>query len=43
MNGTATFVQMFTRKSGTYGVTVPDYHSLVHGSSALHSQSELGE
>jgi LmbE family N-acetylglucosaminyl deacetylase len=34
MNGSATFRQMFTRKSETYGVTVPDYHSIRHGKPA---------
>ncbi|HRX53611.1 MAG TPA: PIG-L family deacetylase [Verrucomicrobiales bacterium] len=40
-NGSAPFVQLFTRKSETYGVTVPDYHSLAHGNPAPYLKASL--
>jgi LmbE family N-acetylglucosaminyl deacetylase len=41
MNGSATFRQMFTRKSETYGVTVPDYHSIRHGKPAPYLKASV--
>lgn len=37
--GTAPFQQKFTRKSETYGVAQPDYHSAVHGRSAPYTHA----
>jgi LmbE family N-acetylglucosaminyl deacetylase len=41
MDGSAPFRQMFTQKSETYGVTVGDYHSLIHGKSAPYLKSSV--
>ena len=32
---------MFTQKSETYGVTVPDYHSIVHGRPAPYLKANV--
>lgn len=41
MSGSAAFTQMFTRKSATYGVTVPDYHSVRHGKPAPYLKANV--
>lgn len=41
MNGSAQFVQMFTRKSDTYGVTVPDYHTISHSKPAPYLKASV--
>lgn len=35
------FQQMFTRKNETYGVTVPDYHSVAHGRAAPYLKASV--
>jgi LmbE family N-acetylglucosaminyl deacetylase len=39
--GSVPFRQMFTRKDGTYGVTVRDYHSTVHGHPAPYLKASV--
>lgn len=41
LDGSATFQQPFTQKNATYGVTVPDYHSVVHGRPAPYLKANL--
>jgi LmbE family N-acetylglucosaminyl deacetylase len=41
MNGEAPFRQPFTRKSGTYGSAVRDYHSQVHGHPAPYTKAAV--
>ncbi len=41
MNGSAPFRQMFTQRSETYGVTVRDQHSLVHGQPAPYLKASV--
>lgn len=41
MKGSTVFTQMFTRKNETYGVTVPDYHSLRHGKPAPYLKASV--
>ena len=41
MNGSALFLQLFTRRSETYGVTVPDYHSIRHGKPAPYLKANV--
>ncbi len=41
MDGSAPFRQMFTQKSETYGVTVRDYHSIVHGRPAPYLKANV--
>lgn len=41
MNSSVAFRQMLTQKRETYGVTAPDYHSLVHGQPASYMKTNV--
>lgn len=41
MDGSTPFQQMFTKKNETYGVTIPDYHSIVHGRPASYLKASV--
>lgn len=41
MDGREPFRQMFTKKNETYGVTLPDYHSSVHGQPAPYLKANV--
>lgn len=41
LDGSEPFRQMFTNKNATYGVTVPDYHSSVHGRPAPYLKANV--
>ena len=41
MAGSTAFQQPFTQKNATYGVTVPDYHSTVHGRPAPYLKASV--